>query len=63
MLVDSGTDGNLFGLVVISGTGTITYGVNKEGETTRAAGWGYVSRLVWSTQYFNRTAHLRLLSR
>lgn len=36
----SGTDGNLFGLVVISGTGTITYGVNKEGETTRAAGWG-----------------------
>jgi hypothetical protein len=58
VLVDSGTDGNLFGLVVISGTGTITYGVNKEGETTRAAGWGYVRGLVRSTQNFDRSAHL-----
>jgi N-acetylglucosamine kinase-like BadF-type ATPase len=38
----SGTDGDLFGLVVISGTGTITYGVNREGAIARAAGCGYV---------------------
>jgi len=36
----SGTNGHLFGVVVISGTGTITYGVNKEGKAERASGWG-----------------------
>lgn len=36
----SGTKGKLFGVVVISGTGTISVGFDEAGETARAAGWG-----------------------
>ncbi|EGC37958.1 hypothetical protein DICPUDRAFT_46126 [Dictyostelium purpureum] len=36
----SGTDGHLFGIVVICGTGCISLGFNKDGQTTRSAGWG-----------------------
>jgi N-acetylglucosamine kinase-like BadF-type ATPase len=36
----SGTDGEFFGVVVISGTGMIVYGVNRAGERRRAGGWG-----------------------
>jgi N-acetylglucosamine kinase-like BadF-type ATPase len=36
----SGTGGELFGVVVISGTGMIAYGVNRQGDTRRAGGWG-----------------------
>eukprot|EP00008_Paramoeba_atlantica_P005498 CAMPEP_0201490958 /NCGR_PEP_ID=MMETSP0151_2-20130828/28079_1 /ASSEMBLY_ACC=CAM_ASM_000257 /TAXON_ID=200890 /ORGANISM="Paramoeba atlantica, Strain 621/1 / CCAP 1560/9" /LENGTH=319 /DNA_ID=CAMNT_0047877117 /DNA_START=14 /DNA_END=973 /DNA_ORIENTATION=+ len=36
----SGTDGKLFGVVVISGTGTIAVGYNEEGDSCRAGGWG-----------------------
>jgi N-acetylglucosamine kinase-like BadF-type ATPase len=32
--------GELFGVVVISGTGMIVYGVNRHGERRRAGGWG-----------------------
>ena len=32
--------GRLLGVVVIAGTGTIAYGVNREGRAARAAGWG-----------------------
>ncbi|KAF2078281.1 hypothetical protein CYY_000373 [Polysphondylium violaceum] len=36
----SGTKGVLYGVVVISGTGTISLGFNKQGERTRSAGYG-----------------------
>ncbi|KAL6066737.1 N-acetyl-D-glucosamine kinase, variant 2 [Balamuthia mandrillaris] len=36
----SGTGGELFGVVVISGTGCIALGYNKEGNKARASGWG-----------------------
>jgi N-acetylglucosamine kinase-like BadF-type ATPase len=36
----SGTDGDLYGVVVISGTGTIAYGVDRTGQRRRAGGWG-----------------------
>lgn len=38
----SGTKGKLFGVVVISGTGTIAVGFDASGQTARAAGWGFV---------------------
>lgn len=36
----AGTAGRLYGLVVISGTGMIVYGVNGAGKQQRAGGWG-----------------------
>lgn len=36
----SGTGGQLYGIVVISGTGMIVLGYNEQGERHRAAGWG-----------------------
>ena len=30
------------GVVVIAGTGTITYGMNARGDTAKASGWGYL---------------------
>lgn len=30
------------GIVLIAGTGSIAYGVNREGETIRAGGWGHI---------------------
>jgi len=30
------------GVIVIAGTGSSTYGINKKGETARAGGWGYL---------------------
>jgi len=36
----SGTDGVLYGVVVISGTGMIAYGFKSNGESARAGGWG-----------------------
>lgn len=38
--LSSGTGGKLHGIVVISGTGTISYGYNNEGQSARAGGWG-----------------------
>ncbi len=35
------TDGKP-GIVVISGTGSVTFGLNKRGETWQAGGWGWV---------------------
>ncbi|KAL6042988.1 N-acetyl-D-glucosamine kinase [Balamuthia mandrillaris] len=35
-----GTGGELFGVVVISGTGCIALGYNKAGDKARASGWG-----------------------
>src|SRR5687768_4774921 len=34
--------GNAAGIVIVSGTGSIAYGRNDEGEASRAGGWGYV---------------------
>ena len=34
--------GHRLGVVLIVGTGTIAYGVNAQGETRRADGWGYI---------------------
>ncbi len=36
----SGTGGDLYGVVVISGTGMIVYGVDRAGQRRRAGGWG-----------------------
>ena len=36
----SGTGGDLCGVAVISGTGMIVYGINHNGQTQRAGGWG-----------------------
>jgi N-acetylmuramic acid 6-phosphate etherase len=36
----SGTSSELYGVVVISGTGMIVYGVDKTGQRRRAGGWG-----------------------
>ncbi len=36
-----GGAGRRFGIVVISGTGSITLGVDSEGQRARADGWGY----------------------
>lgn len=36
----SGTAGELFGVVIISGTGMISLGFNRSGERVRAGGWG-----------------------
>ena len=30
------------GVIIISGTGSIVYGINAHGEETRAGGWGYL---------------------
>jgi N-acetylglucosamine kinase-like BadF-type ATPase len=37
----AGATGLRPGVVVISGTGSIAFGLNEEGETTRAGGWGW----------------------
>jgi N-acetylglucosamine kinase-like BadF-type ATPase len=34
-------EGLLYGTVIISGTGMIAYGFNKNKEETRSGGWGY----------------------
>lgn len=31
-----------FGIIVISGTGSISFGINEEGERQRAGGWGHI---------------------
>jgi N-acetylglucosamine kinase-like BadF-type ATPase len=31
-----------YGIIVIAGTGSIAYGINKEGKDTRAGGWGHI---------------------
>lgn len=36
----SGTEGEIYGLVIISGTGMIVYGFDREGNSARAGGWG-----------------------
>lgn len=36
----SGTGGELYGIVAVSGTGMIVYGVDKAGQRRRAGGWG-----------------------
>lgn len=36
----SGTRGQLYGVVVISGTGMISYGFDRQGNEARAGGWG-----------------------
>lgn len=36
----AGMDGNLYGVALISGTGTICVGIDKTGKQIRATGWG-----------------------
>jgi N-acetylglucosamine kinase-like BadF-type ATPase len=36
----SGTSGEVYGVVLISGTGMIVYGFDREGNRARAGGWG-----------------------
>ncbi len=37
-----GGTGKQDGIIVISGTGAIVYGINRNGEEARASGWGYL---------------------
>ena len=37
-----GGTGKQEGVIVISGTGSIVYGIDRQGEETRAGGWGYL---------------------
>jgi N-acetylglucosamine kinase-like BadF-type ATPase len=37
-----GTGGERYGVVIISGTGSIAVGFNREGREVRASGWGYL---------------------
>jgi N-acetylglucosamine kinase-like BadF-type ATPase len=38
----AGGVGRLYGVVLIAGTGAIAYGVNAQGQTRRASGWGHL---------------------
>lgn len=38
----AGATAKEWGVVVISGTGSIAFGINKKGERRRAGGWGYL---------------------
>ncbi|KAK5581113.1 hypothetical protein RB653_001141 [Dictyostelium firmibasis] len=38
--LSSGTQGKLFGIVIICGTGCISLGFNREGDSKRSGGWG-----------------------
>ncbi len=38
----AGATGGKPGIIVIAGTGSISFGENKQGETARAGGWGYI---------------------
>jgi len=44
------------GVVIISGTGSISYGRNKAGEAARAGGWGYVLGDEGSGYWIGRAA-------
>lgn len=54
--------GELFGVVVVSGTGMIVYGVNRAGERRRAGGWGALIDLHGSG-YAIGVAALRAIAR
>lgn len=49
------------GVIVISGTGSIAYGVNEAGEIARAGGWGPVVSDEGSGEWIGRTAIARCL--
>lgn len=44
------------GLIVIAGTGSIAYGRNERGETTRAGGWGFAISDEGSGHWIGRAA-------
>ena len=44
------------GVVIISGTGSISYGRNAEGEAARSGGWGYVLGDEGSGYWIGRSA-------
>ncbi len=44
------------GVIVIAGTGSIAYGRNREGQTARAGGWGFVISDEGSGHWIGRTA-------
>jgi glucosamine kinase len=49
------------GVVVVAGTGSISYGRNPRGETTRAGGWGFAIGDEGSAHWIGREALSRLL--
>jgi N-acetylglucosamine kinase-like BadF-type ATPase len=51
--------GKLEGIVLISGTGSIAYGVNKEGQSFRAGGWGHLVSDEGSGYYIAKEALAR----
>lgn len=36
-----GANGERYGVLLLAGTGTVAYGVNREGQSLRIGGWGY----------------------
>ncbi|HIH95923.1 MAG TPA: hypothetical protein HA348_00275 [Thermoplasmata archaeon] len=50
-----------YGIVVISGTGSIAYGINRRGEKRRAGGWGYKLGDEGSGYYIGRRAITSIL--
>ena len=37
-----GAHGERFGVLIISGTGSVAFGINKDGESAHSGGWGYL---------------------
>lgn len=51
--------GKTEGIVLIAGTGSVAYGVNKQGEVIRAGGWGHVASDEGSGYAIGRQALVR----
>ncbi len=52
----AGATAGKLGVVIIAGTGSIAYGVNKDGEVARAGGWGPTLGDEGSATYIGRRA-------
>jgi N-acetylglucosamine kinase-like BadF-type ATPase len=53
--------GEICGIVLIAGTGSIAYGINKAGQIIRAGGWGHIVSDEGSGYYIGRLALVRSL--
>jgi N-acetylglucosamine kinase-like BadF-type ATPase len=51
--------GRAEGIVLIAGTGSVAYGINKKGEVTRAGGWGHLASDEGSGYAIGRQALVR----
>jgi N-acetylglucosamine kinase-like BadF-type ATPase len=51
--------GKAEGIVLIAGTGSVAYGINKQGSVTRAGGWGHLASDEGSGYWIGRQALVR----